>query len=205
MIDGNVLRVADVEIAVDSKSLAETDWIIKRLDPSIVDRLAEGYSVKIGAGHPSTVKLLMVRSHVQNDWYMAVKKEIPEMVQKNHSIREDQIAQEASKVDSGDGTGTTRTPRVKLVASQKFAFVESLSEERQNAMAKIRGQRKSVLEGLRAAGGNATAQEVADEITKIGAYPAKTPDVAGSVLWHLKALKLLGLVSTVSTETAATA
>ncbi len=188
-----------VEIEIDPLSLTKTDDIIKNLDPEIVEKLAEGYAIRIGPGHPPVAKLVMVRSHVQNEWFLAKEGAIPDMVQKNHKQREEVSEAPAAAAKTAAGEAGPRKERAKAVP-QRYTLGE-LTTEKQADLAKIRGQRKFVVESLQRLGGKATPQEIADDIVKTaGAYPSKHEDVAGSCNYHLSQLKAAGFVTSEPAE-----
>jgi hypothetical protein len=191
MIEGSVLKQGDVEIEIDLHSLIRTDELIKNLDPVLIKKLGEAYGVKIGYGHPSTALRVMVRSHVQNEWFVATRGEIPVAVKDQHNKREKQIEQ-AAAASGGEGNGSD-TPKERAPRPLARVKMATLNEAKTQDLGKIRGQRQIVVKYLGQVG-EGTAEDIAKAIEASGeAYPSKDT-VLNSVKYHLKGLKDTGFI-----------
>jgi hypothetical protein len=197
-IVGIKFNFGGVEFEIDPVSVVKNDDIVKALPPESIEKLGAAYGVRVGQGQPPSSLLLMVRSHVQNDWYMATKGEVPMATAQKHTKREEEIQKTAKESGGEEGaTPARRREQRKLALDGKWKFKE-LTEEQQQQLGKVRGQTQIVAQALIKSKKGATPNELAEAVK--GNFPTKFTDIPGSMLYHLKRLKEMGLVEPVEVQ-----
>lgn len=153
----------ELPVYLDSNpwALSATMRELEELSPAQWSTLASVFGVKVGENTPRDSVRSVIKGHVQREWYMAAKGEMPMSNQKNQEARaKDAAAPKKAKGEVGENGGEEK----KVRELKKYKVATGKTDE----IGKLKGQAAQVVAAVKVVG--------AGDVKVVGAELAKNPD-----------------------------